>query len=160
MELIESAKKQATDSVEIFLRNFSKVPVDRWNWSPAPTAKSALRIAAHTATYLHRFAAMIRDRQVPAVADLQAWLDQQEASERAVTSPAEVETIARSGLAEVLSALETLRAEDVDSELDSGQGWTMSMRFLVMLPSWHTAVHTGQIDYLQTCWGDQEIYVG
>lgn len=36
----------------------------------------------------------------------------------------------------------------------------MSMRYLITLPAWHTANHTGQIDFLQTCWDDQHVYVG
>jgi len=28
------------------------------------------------------------------------------------------------------------------------------------LPGWHATLHLGQIDYLQTCWDDQKIYVG
>lgn len=34
----------------------------------------------------------------------------------------------------------------------------MSMKFLINLPAWHTTLHLGQIDYLQTCWNDQTTY--
>jgi len=77
-----------------------------------------------------------------------------------VTSREEVERIFRAGTDEVLAALESLTPEEVEMELDSGQGWTMPMTFLMGLPGWHATLHMGQIDFLQTCWGDQEIYVG
>lgn len=160
LEIVEISKLSAVQGMEMFLRNFSHVPDDKLEWTPTPTSKSALRIAAHTALYAGRFAKMMREKSVPAVDDLEAWISQRDAEEIAVTSRAEVESIFRSGTEEVLAVLDTFTAEDVELSLDSGQGWSMSMRFLMGLPGWHATLHMGQIDYLQTCWDDQEIYVG
>ena len=146
--------------MELFLRNFSKVPDDRLTWTPTPTAKSAIRIAAHTALHAGRFAQMIRDRALPKVENLDQWLAQRNAEEELLTSRAEVEAVFREGTAQVISALESLTPDEIESTLDSGQGWQMSMIWVMGLPGWHATLHTGQIDYLQTCWGDQEIYVG
>jgi hypothetical protein len=157
---VEPYKKGVAQEVEIFLRNFSKVPDDRLTWTPVPTSKSALRIAAHTALYLGRFASMIREQKLPMPENLEEWLAQRNAEEAAVESREEVQRIFQEGLEEVNAALDSLPPEAVDSVLDSGQGWTMSMRWLMKLPAWHTTLHLGQIDFLQTCWGDQEIYVG
>lgn len=160
MHAIESAKRSAVSGMEMFLRNFSMVPDDKLNWSPTTTSKSALRVAAHTALYAGRFAAMIRERHLPKVDNLDQWLAEREAEEVAIQSRAEVERVFRQGTAEVLAALDGLAAEDVERVLDSGQGWTMPMTQLMGLPGWHATLHTGQIDYLQTCWDDQTIYVG
>lgn len=157
---VELCKKEAKDGMEMFLRNFSHVPADKLAWTPTPTAKSALRVASHTALYYARFAEMIRNRALPEVADLAAWLAQRNSEETAVTTVAEVKDAFKSGLDLVNGALDSLSPEEVDMEIDSGQGWTMSMRFLMKLPGWHATLHMGQIDYLQTCWDDQEIYVG
>ncbi|MCC7230103.1 MAG: hypothetical protein IT203_06890, partial [Fimbriimonadaceae bacterium] len=105
------------------------------------------------------FAAMIRHRRLPVVENLSAWLAQREAEEVAITSRDEMERIFREGTAEVLAALDTLTPEEVEMSLDSGQGWSMPMSQLMALPGWHATLHTGQIDYIQTCWGDQEIYL-
>lgn len=156
----ELAKLTAAESMAIFLRNFSKVPEDKLTWSPAPTAKSAIRIAAHAALYFSRFAEMIRTKKLPEVADLDEWLRLRNTEEEAVTTREAVEGAFRAGLEEVRAAIDQLTPEEIASELDSGQGWTMSMSFLIRLPGWHTTLHCGQIDLLQTCWGDQEIYVG
>ena len=159
LNVVESLKKDTENCMEIFLRNFSKVPDDKLIWTPTPTTKSALRIAAHTALYSKRFAAMIRDRKLPAPENLEEWLAERNAEEVAITSRAEIEPIFREGTAEVLAAIETLSEDELEGTLDSGQGWTMSMAWLVGLPAWHATLHTGQIDFLQTCWDDQEIYV-
>ncbi len=146
--------------MEFFLRNFSHVPDDRLTWTPMPTAKSALRIAAHTALYAGRFARMIRDRRLPAPDDLTEWLAERDAEEVAITSREEMEMVFRAGTAEVLAALDSLTPEEVEMSLDSNQGWSMPMKQLMGLPGFHATLHAGQIDYLQTCWDDQQVYVG
>ncbi len=157
--LIESCKESAVQNMEIFLRNFSHVPDDKLTWTPTPTAKSVLRIAAHTALYMGRFAKMIREKQVPQVDSLEAWLSERNSEEEAITSRTQVEEAFRKGIEEVKEALDSLTPEDTAMSLDSGQGWSMPMKFLMQLPGWHTTLHIGQIDFLQTCWGDQEVYV-
>lgn len=146
--------------MEYFLRNFSHVPEEKLEWRATPTAKSAIRIAAHTALYAGRFAAMIRDRRLPVPENLAAWLADRDAEEIAIKSREEIERIFREGTAEVLEALDTLKPEEIEVALDSGQGWSMPMTFLIGLPAFHATLHAGQIDYLQTCWDDQQVYVG
>lgn len=103
---------------------------------------------------------MIENRATPVVGNLEEWLAQRNAEEIAITNRAEVEAVFREGTEKVIRALETLTPEEIESSIDSGQGWSMSMKFLMNLPGWHATLHLGQIDFLQTCWGDQEIYVG
>lgn len=158
--LIDSCKQSAVNGMEMFLRNFSHVPDDRLTWTPTPTSKSALRIAAHTALYMGRFARMINARSTPVVDNIEEWTARNNAEEIAITTREEMEEVFRKGTEEVVAALDTLTPEETEMVLDSGQGWTMPMTFLMNLPGWHATLHLGQIDYLQTCWDDQEIYVG
>lgn len=159
MVLIEWAKERAEGGMEFFLRNFAHVPDDKLTWSPTPTSKSAVRIAAHTALYAGRFAEMIRNRRIPAPENLDEWIAERDAEEIALTSRSEMEMVFREGTARVLDALDTLTPEEFELSIDSGQGWSMPMRRLMALPGWHATLHAGQIDYLQTCWDDQRIYV-
>jgi len=108
--------------MEYFLRNFSHVPDDKLDWTPTSTAKSAIRVAAHTALHAGRFARMIRDRRLPAADNLTEWLAQRNAEEAAITSRKEMERAFREGTAEVLEALDTLTPEEIEMSLDSGQG--------------------------------------
>ncbi|MBS1705989.1 MAG: DinB family protein [Armatimonadetes bacterium] len=156
----ELAKQRATTSMEMFLRNFSHVPDDKLNWTASPTSKSALRIAAHTALYSARFAAMIRHRSLPVYDSLEEWLNQRDQEELAITQREDIDRIFREGTAEVLAAIDTLTEADLEGSLDSGQGWSMSMKDVINLPGFHAVLHTGQIDFLQTCWDDQQVYVG
>ena len=144
----------------MFLRNFSKVPDDKLTWTPTPTSKSPIRVAAHTALYAGRFASMLREGKLPAPENLDEWIAKNHAEEIALTDRKELEAVFRKGTEEVLAALDALPHEAVESTLESGQGWSAPMTWLMKLPGWHATLHTGQIDYLQTCWDDQEIYVG
>jgi hypothetical protein len=156
--LVDSYKEGAVKEMEAFLRIFSFVPDDKLNWTPTPTAKSAIRIAAHTALYAGRFARMIKSGKLPAHDNLEAWLAQRDAEEAAVTSRTEMERIFREGTDEVLAALDGVPPEAIDNILDSGFGWSVPMTWLMNLPASHTMSHAAQINYLQTCWDDQEVH--
>jgi len=156
--LVAASKESAVWGMEHFLKVFSFVPDDKLTWTPTPTAKSAIQIAAHTALYAGIFAGMIKDRKLPPSDNLTEWLAQRNAAEAAVTSRMEIESIFRKGTEEVLAALDSLTPEAIETSLDSGLGWSMPMTFLMNLPGIHAVGHTGQIDYLQTCWDDQEVH--
>src|ERR1044071_4931325 len=127
--LVAVSKESAVRGMEHFLKVFSFVPDDKLTWTPTPTAKPAIRIAAHTALYAGRFARMIENRKLPASDNLTEWLAQNNAEEAAVTCRTEMETIFRKGTEEVIAALETLTPEEIGSTLDSGLGWSMPMTF-------------------------------
>lgn len=158
-DLIQQCKDAAVREMEMFLRNFAHVPDDKLHWTPTPTAKSALRIAAHTAVHAGLFAQMIRTRQLPGTDNLEAWLAARNAEEEAITDRTQMERVFRSATDEVLAALDSLSASDLDLHLHADPGGSISMRYLITLPAWHATLHTGQIDFLQTCWGDAEIYL-
>ncbi len=158
-DLVASCKKSAVQEMEMFLRNFAHVPDDKLTWTPTPSAKSAIRIAAHTALYAGRFARMIQERKVPAVENLDEWLATRNAEEVAIKSRVEMERIFRQGTEEVIAALDSLTPEEVGMTLDSGQGWAVPMTQLMGFAGWHATLHCGQIDYLQTCWDDQEVHL-
>lgn len=150
--LVDSCKKGAVNGMEQFLKVFSFVAEDRLHWTPTPTAKSALQIAAHTATYPANFAKMIRDRKIPTGEEINVFVAQTRAAEQAITDRTEIEPIFRKNTDEVLAALDSLTPDEIGLSLDSSLGWSMPMTFLMSLPGIHAYTHTGQIDYLQTCW--------
>jgi uncharacterized damage-inducible protein DinB len=159
-DLIASCKASAVQGMEYFLRNFSFVPDDKLMWTPTPTSKSALQIAAHTAVCTGNFARMMTDRKLPTGDEIPTFVAQMQTAEVTITSRAEMERIFRQNTEAVLAALDTLTPEAIETPLENGNGGTMSMTALMNLSGWHATLHAGQIDYLQTCWGDQEIYVG
>lgn len=59
---------------------------------------------------------------------------------------------------DVLSALDTLTPEAIAMTLDTGLGWSMPMTLRLKLLGTHAPSHAAQIDYLQTCRGDQDVH--
>lgn len=157
---IELAKLTANQGMDMFLRNFGKIPEDKLTWKPTPTAKSALQVAAHTAVTNSNFADFIRNRAVPSVDNLNEFLERTSAAELAITNKDEMEQAFRANTQKFIDALDTLSQEDLELQIDSGQGWSMSMRYIIRMAGWHATLHCGQIDYIQTCYGDQQIYTG
>ena len=156
--LVAACKESAVQGMEQFLKTFSFVPDDKLNWAPSPTAKSAMQIAAHTAVYASVFAKMIRDRKLPFGDEIPEFVARIKASAEAVSGRAEMESVFRKGTEEAIAALDTLTPEAIDISLDSGLGWSLPMTFLMALPGTHAYSHAAQIDYLQTCWDDQEVH--
>ncbi|MGI8924224.1 MAG: hypothetical protein ACR2HJ_09360 [Fimbriimonadales bacterium] len=79
-------------------------------------------------------------------------------AEDALTSRTEMESLFRKNTDEVIAALDTLTPEGICATLDTSLGWSMPMTFLMKLPGMHAISHAAQIDYLQTCWGDQDVH--
>ena len=111
--LVASCKESAVRGMEEFLKDLSFVPDDKLTWTPTPTAKSAIRIAAHTALYAGRFARMIKDGKLPGSDNLTEWLAQRNAEEAAITSRTEMESIFRKGTDEVIAALDSVPPEAI-----------------------------------------------
>jgi len=155
---IAACKDLAVEGMEEFLKTFSFVPDDKLTWTPTPTAKSAIRIAAHTALYAGRFASMIANRKLPMNGNLEEWIAQRNAAEAAITNRADIEAIFRKGTEEVLAALDSLTPELIAAPLDFGVGYSPPMTFLMNLPGMHAISHAAQIDFLQTCWDDQVVH--
>lgn len=160
MSLIESSRQEAVSGMGYFLRNFSHVPDDRLMWTPTPAAKSPIRVAAHTALYAGRFASMIRDRWLPAPDNLTEWLAEREAEEVAITGREENgEGFPRGHRRGSRSPrhLDARRTGDVNRV---GPGM-VDVDEAVDGPGRMARDPTRGADRLsQTCWDDQQVYVG
>ncbi len=156
--LIASAQDSAEKGMETFLFALSHIPKEKLDWSPTPTAKSAVQIAAHTAVTAGVFAVMIRERLLPTGDEIPVFVARRNAAENALTDQDEMEAVFRKNTQSVVESLETLTAEAMSLELDTSLGWTMSMTRLMRLPGTHAIAHAAQLDYLQTCWDDQQVH--
>ena len=158
MESMAAAcKKSAIMEMEYFLKTLSFVPDGKLTWSPSPTAKSALRIAAHTAIYAEVFAQIIRTGKW-FQGDLAEWIAARAAAEEAIKTREEAIALFRKNTDEVTAALDALTPELIESTIAT-PGLSAPMTFFMNLPTLHAQAHAAQIDYLQTCWGDQEVHL-
>ena len=154
-DVITTCKERATQAMERFLRVLSFVPADKLTWSPAPTAKSALQIAAHCAGYSGGFVPILRSGKFPSVEE---FLGPIEAAIQSITTLVQADAVLRNGTAETVAALDAVRPEWIGAVIDTPIG-PQPFSFFIDLPARHLDNHTAQIDYLQTCWGDQEVHL-
>ncbi len=154
-ELIGQAKMVTDMAKEKFLKTFSFVPDDKLNWTPAPTSKSCLRLAAHIAVSGHFMAAALRGEKMPygSFEEMFAKIDEQEKS--ITTREAAVSAIEQSVVA-VHAAQDSITPERLAGSIDMPGGHQMPMAAFVMLPGRHIFDHASQVDYIQTMWGDLE----
>ncbi|MBS1715824.1 MAG: DinB family protein [Armatimonadetes bacterium] len=155
MDMIENCKKRAELALYQFLRNFGHVPDDKLHWKPVPSAKSALQIAAHCAGYSGGFAGIIKAGKFPD--SVEEFLGPINARIQSVTTREEAVAVLEQGIADTLEALDHVTPEQTASTIETPIGPTPFL-FFMTIPSNHLVNHTGQIDYLQTCWDDQQVY--
>ena len=156
--MVPMCKEKAVRGMERFLKTLSFVPDDKLTWSPSPTAKTTLRIAAHTAIMAGNFAQLIRNGKFPPVDKAQLFAALKTAEEAITTREAAIELL-RKNTDEVLAALDAATPELIVSTVETPFGFSAPMAFFMNIPGSHADSHAAQIDYLQTCWGDLDMHM-
>ena len=155
-DFVSICKERAAAAMERFLHDLSYVPADKLTWSPAPTAKSALEIAAHCAGYSGLFASVIRAGKFPCSGE--EFQTRAKSAMESVTTVDQAVTLLQKGMAETMDAFATVKPEQIGAMIDAPHA-QVPFRFFLIIPALHLETHAGQIDYLQTCWGDLEVHL-
>jgi hypothetical protein len=154
-DAISMYKQRTTDAIDYFLHTLSFVPAEKLTWSPTPTAKSALQIAAHCAGYSAGFASIIRAGKFPS--SVEEFLGPIQLAIDSIATLEQAETMLRKGIADTLAAFDMVNPDQIGAMIDTPQGKT-PFTFFLNVPAHHLSDHAAQIDYLQTCWGDLEVH--
>lgn len=139
-------------------RTARHVPADKWLWSPMGAARSAQSQVAECALtpllYLSLLDGPFFDMSDPEVRtrgeEMMATLDTVDAAEAA----------AQQQYASLYARFESLTDADLEKtvHLPFGGGRDVPMADFIFLPYQNIVYHTGQINYLQTMLGDQEMH--
>src|SRR5262245_28170512 len=121
-EIISMCKERATSAMDLFLCVLSFVPEDKLAWSPAPTAKNALQIAAHCAGYSGGFATIISAGKFPG--SVEEFLGPIQSKIESVTTVEQAEVMLRKGIADTVAALDTVKPEQISAMIETPQGQT------------------------------------
>src|SRR5579862_8542521 len=155
-DFIEMCKERVTEAMDRFLHDLSFVPADKLTWRPTPTAKSALEIAAHCAGYSGAFASIIRAGRFPST--VEEFRDPIQSAIESIMTLEQAQTMLRKGIADTIEALDTVKPEQIGAMIEAPALGRTPFKFFLNLPAMHLENHDGQIDYLQTCWGDLEVH--
>jgi hypothetical protein len=153
----EQAKFVAGQAYERLMKTFAAVPDDKLTWSPAPTSKSALQIAAHCGFSNQFLAGVIQGEtsHIPgSMKEMEEGIKQKLAT---ITSRAKALDLLSDSIAKVNAALDNVTTEALQTQVTLPFG-QMPMAFLIFAPGTHMQTHAAQIDYIQTIWGDTAMH--
>ena len=149
----QNSKAQLERQSARLLHLFSFVPDDKLNWRPAPTAKPAIQIVAHCAIVSDLFAQAITGNlpdPMPSPAEFFASVT---SMEETPTSRDEVVALMEKNTALLANAIDSVPDDALGSSPHSPFG-PLPMPFWLEMAGAHIAGHAGQLEYLQTIWGD------
>jgi hypothetical protein len=133
------------------LTNAAKsTPDDKLDWKPESTARSAREVFTEAVIMLTNTAGMLNERKMP---------DTYEAtvSAYAAMSINELITQAHTDLEVLSKAILAFPDSDFEQTLELPWG-TMSFFDIMTYPYWNMMWHAGQINYIQTLYGDQQMH--
>lgn len=151
--LIEQAKTLVDTGKGFLLATFAHVPDEKLHWSPSPTAKSALRVAAHAGVSNGSFVMILRGEKPP-VSSFEELTEMTNKAELGITTREQAVGLIESSCAEVKRALDALTPDQVTGMIDLGFFPASPTTFFMFLPGAHLTAHSSQVDFLETCWGD------
>jgi hypothetical protein len=137
----ETALTLFQDTAQVFVYNLDFIPEDKLQWKPAPEAKSALEIVNHLAEFLD---------------SVNHQLDSQDSSFVAATNREEAKQVLSQACQRYVTAVRgaspDLSSKKFHDDMPLTPGWMVTALTL------DTIHHAGQIAYIQTLLGDNEIH--
>lgn len=150
--LIEGVRAQLQYVLNQFLLSFSFVPEEKLFWRPAPQSKNAIELAAHIALVLERQMKLVIGEPLEAL-PLPEMLSQLSQREQSFSDRGSVVSYFEKAKMQALHDLKNLPDERLTASVVFF-GREMPMRAMLSVLVNHVWIHTGQLDYLQTMWGD------
>ena len=158
-EIVAQACSQVKQNSDRLLHLLTFVPDDKLTWSPSETSKSSIRLVAHCALTSKFFADLLTHNMPDPMPSPQECFGALHAEELNYTTRESVIALTNENTAELCKAIETITAENIGSMLNSPFG-PMPLQFWLAMSSEHMVGHAGQIEYIQTIWGDLDNHMG
>ena len=133
------------------LTNAAKsTPADKQDWKPEATARSAREVFNEAVIMFTNTAGMLNDRKMPDTYEATA-------AKYAAMSAEELIAQATTDLGVLTTAIRAFPEADFEQTMDLPWG-TMSFFDIMTYPYWNMMWHAGQINYIQTLYGDQKMH--
>ena len=159
-QTIESTKGNFLHAKASLLKALNTTSDDRLNWSPSPTARTPIEIAAHAAGGVKDIFETLDGRTFAAGTPEEAEVGFRE-WEAGFKSREQVAELLEKNADEFVGWLEALTPERLETmvTMPFGMGQVplaLAITFITM----HTRYHIAQIDYVQTIYGDRDWHMG
>ncbi len=125
------------------------MPEDKYDWKPEPTSRSARELVIESVTMLVNTASLLHNR---VMGDYEVALE-----ENGKLSLVDLEEKALQDAQTLYAAIRAFPDSDLNTTVELP--WMTSTFFQVMsYPYWNLMYHAGQVNYIQTLYGDTEMH--
>lgn len=138
---------------ERLLHLLTFVPEERLAWSPSITSRSALTITAHCALTSRFFASVITDSLPEQLPTPTEFFQKLREGASGITTREEAVALVQATTAELTQAVSDIHTGTIEAPRRSPFG-DIPVQFWISQGPAHLAGHIGQMEYLQTIWGD------
>lgn len=153
----QAAVEEIQQLDERLKRNLEKVPDDRLQWSPAPSARNPLHLVAHCGFSLDFIRKMLEGEPpfpIPTTAGADAQFLEMESK---ITTREQALEIWSQSFDRFVAFLKTVNDEDMNRLVNLPFGMDpLRLRFMLGVGSMHTREHVAQLEYVQTAYGDRD----
>ena len=155
--VVATARVHVQSPAKNFSSRFDPIPEDKMLWKPENNGKEALYIGAHIAIANTRQAKIISGGTIEPkpIAELVAWLA---SKEKEYSSKKQVQDALVKSYATLEDAFSSLDTVDVHKTVMAPWGQEISLVDFLFVPASHMRMHAGQLDYIQLCYGDTNLY--
>jgi hypothetical protein len=157
--LVTDAKNELQQRSERLLHLFSLVPDDKRDWSPSSTSRTSSQIVAHCAVVFKFVEDAITGKLPENPPSVEDFLRVMYETENGIAAHENVTSALKDAVVRLREIIGTVTSENIDAQVNTSFG-PMPIRFLVTLAQEQLASHIGQIEYLQTIWGDLDNHMG
>lgn len=157
-ETIQRAKANVERDCARLLHLLTFVPDDKLTWTPTESARSAMHIVAHCAIVNQNFARLITDTMPEVMPTPQEFFAEMREGETTVKTREELISLVTESESQVQSALDTVDSNRINGN-SNGPFGPMPIKFWVDLTHDHLCSHNGQLEYVQTLWGDLDLHL-
>jgi hypothetical protein len=156
MPSIQQFAVQATREVaEALARTASAMPPDKQTWKPLDAGRTALDQVQECAGICYFAAQILQTRAVPPMDpdQMAQFKAENDTMEKALAA-------LKAGTETYMSAIEAFPPEHLEETitLPFGAGYVRTFAQFMFLNYWNMVYHIGQINYIQTLYGDKEMH--
>jgi hypothetical protein len=155
-ELAVKLNREASASMA---RTANAMPPEKVTWQPLEMGRTTLDQIQECGAINHFGAKVLQTREAPPFDEA--------ARERFARLKADHDTLEKAlklldnGTEALVAAIEAFPEEDLDAMITlpfGPEGMTMSFAELMLMSYWNVVYHQGQINYIQTLYGDKEMH--
>jgi len=157
-QIVEDAKAEYNRAKDRLTKAFNTTPDDKINWSPAPTARTPLNQVAHAAMAVAGIQKMFNGAPMP-FENINEMDAQWRKEEKQYTTRDQVMDLLNQNSDAYIAWMDSLTPDQVQSTLKAPFG-EFPMASAITWPADHLRNHAGQIEYIQTCYGDMDWHMG